>query len=138
MSTRFFTTCIIVLYNHTNHTKLTKPNHFLILHCTVLHCTVLHSTELYLITLTHSLGNIPHIIINLSRRSTQNQITNRIPRNPNISITPKHMYPSIRHNNSTPGSILNRKPRLTILTSNTSHCPTEMIPFEQFDIGDLE
>ena len=57
-------------------------------------------TKSSLITLTPSLANIPHMFIDLPRRrSTQNQIRNRIPRNTNIRKTPTHMHPRIRQGN---------------------------------------
>mmetsp|Transcript_4924 Transcript_4924/g.10875 ORF Transcript_4924/g.10875 Transcript_4924/m.10875 type:complete len:227 (+) Transcript_4924:65-745(+) len=91
-----------------------------------------------LISLVHPLRHIPHIIVNFSRRRSQNKIANRIPRPSDVGITPQQVYPRIGNHNSRPRSILNRKTRFTILTGDTTNRTGQMIPPQYFHIRHLE
>ena len=48
------------------------------------------------------------------------------------------MHSRIGHHNPTPCRVLNCEPRLTVLPSHSPNCTAEMVPAQEFDVGDLE
>lgn len=99
------------------------------------HSTVTHY---YSVSLAHTLGDISHAIVDLARRSSENEVANGVSRDAKVGVAAQEMNALIRNDNARSRGILNGEPRLSVLSSHTSNGTRQVIASQQLDVRHLK